>query len=409
MRRRRKILLALAALLVVSQAPFVYTRYRLGRLRAAVEELNAAREPPPAGDPFDEHVGAFHVHTALGGHSPGRPEEVVAAAAANRLAFVVMTEHPAPGADTAAATLKGVQGGVLFLNGSELTGAGGGRLFVAPGLSKTPQTPAPLPDLISAAKREGGLAVLGYPEEIKGAWPEGFDAVEVYNLYTNAKAAKGPVLYLNGLWSYASYADLLFATFYERPGETLRRWDEANADAHASRRSRLAAVAGNDAHANLGFGFGAEGGAGALAFRLDPYELSFSLFRNHVLLEKGTPLTAESLAGALRAGRSYIGFDLFGDPTGFRFTADEGAVERTQGDEITLPAGGRLRLKVRSPLKCRVVFFRDGRVVREEKDTSRAELTVDGAGVYRVELYLDRLGSLMEGKPWIISNPIFVR
>ena len=409
MRRRRKILLTLLGLLAVSQAPFVYTRYRLGRLRAAVQELNAAREPAPPDDPFDEHAGVFHVHTALGGHSPGRPEEVVAAAVENRLAFVVMTEHPAAGADTAAATLKGLQGGVLFVNGSELTGAGGGRLFVAPGLSKTPQTPAPLPDLIAAAKKEGSLAVLGYPEEIKGTWPEGFDAVEVYNLYTNAKAARGPLLYLNGLWSYAGYADLLFATFYERPGETLRRWDEANANAKEAGRARLAAVAGNDAHANLGFGFDGEDGPGPLAFRLDPYELSFSLFRNHVLLEKGTPLTAESLVGALRAGHSYIGFDLFGDPTGFRFTADNGTEERAQGDEIALPAGGRVRLKVRSPLKCRAVFFRDGHVLREEKDTNGVELNVEGVGVYRVELYLDRLGALVEGKPWVISNPIFVR
>ena len=26
-----------------------------------------------------------------------------------------------------------------------------------------------------------------------------------------------------------------------------------------------------------------------------------------------------------------------------------------------------------------------------------------------IEVYLDQLGSLLEGKPWIISNPIFVR
>ena len=142
MRRRRKILLALLLLLLVSQAPFLYTRYKLRRLRAAIGELNASRAPARADDPFDEYAGVFHVHTALGGHSPGRPEEVVAAAVENRLAFVVMTEHPSSQTDTAAATLKGVHGGVLFVNGSELTLQGGARLFVAPGLSKTPPTPA---------------------------------------------------------------------------------------------------------------------------------------------------------------------------------------------------------------------------------------------------------------------------
>jgi hypothetical protein len=42
-------------------------------------------------------------------------------------------------------------------------------------------------------------------------------------------------------------------------------------------------------------------------------------------------------------------------------------------------------------------------------DSARAELNVDRAGVYRVEVYLDQLGPLLEGKPWIVSNPIFVR
>jgi hypothetical protein len=79
------------------------------------------------------------------------------------------------------------------------------------------------------------------------------------------------------------------------------------------------------------------------------------------------------------------------------------------GDEIATGADGRVRLSVRSPVKCRTVFFRDGRAVREVKDSAEAELTAEGAGVYRVEVYLDQLGSLLEGKPWIVSNPIFVR
>jgi hypothetical protein len=399
---RKKILLVLVLLLAASQAPFVYTRYRLRQLRAAIQDLNSTREPAPADDPFDEYAGVFHVHTALGGHSTGRPEEVVAAAVENGLAFVVMTEHPSAGTDTAAATLKGVQGGVLFVNGSELTLQGGARLFVAPGLSKTPPTPAPRQELIKVSRDEGRLAVLGYPEELRGAWPGGFDAVEVYNLYTNAKAAKGPVLYLNGLWSYAGYPDLLFATFYERPSETLRRWDEAN----AASRARLPALAGNDSHANLGLGGEGEGLSG---FKLDPYSLSFRLVRNHVLVEKGTPFDSDSLLAALRAGHSFIAFDLFGDPTGFRFTADNGRDTRIQGDEIALPAAGGVRLTARAPLKCRMLFLKNGQVFQEKRDTSSAVLTVDGPGVYRVELYLEELGRLLEGKPWVISNPIYVR
>ena len=79
------------------------------------------------------------------------------------------------------------------------------------------------------------------------------------------------------------------------------------------------------------------------------------------------------------------------------------------GDEIALPDAGKVTLRVRSPVKCRMLFFRDGQALQELKDSAQAELSVDSKGVYRVELYLDQLGGFLEGKPWVISNPIFVR
>jgi hypothetical protein len=79
------------------------------------------------------------------------------------------------------------------------------------------------------------------------------------------------------------------------------------------------------------------------------------------------------------------------------------------GDEITLPPGGEAWLRARLPVQARTIFYRDGQVVHEIRDSSHAELSVSRKGVYRVEVYLERLGSLLDGKPWIISNPIFVR
>jgi hypothetical protein len=72
MTRWKKIALAALGLLVASQAPFAYRRYALGRLADAVAAVNASREPAPPSDAFDEYAGVFHVHSSLGGHSPGR-------------------------------------------------------------------------------------------------------------------------------------------------------------------------------------------------------------------------------------------------------------------------------------------------------------------------------------------------
>jgi hypothetical protein len=404
MKRWKKIALVLVVLLLVTQAPFAYRRYRLGRLGAAVDALNAAREAPPADDPFDEYAGVFHVHSSLGGHSTGRLEEIVRAARDERLAFVVMTEHPSPHFNTAEATLRGVHEGILFLNGSELVASDGGRLFVVPGFA--PPEPKPtMRELAARAKSEGRLAVVGYPEEVRDLAASEYEGIEVYNLYTNAKRINYATLLFDGLWSYWGRPELLFARFYERPGENLRRWDELN----ATGVRRAYALAGNDAHANVGLSFREQTGEEVFGVKLDPYERSFRLFRNHVLLEKGRRLDAESLLAALRAGRSFVAFDLFGDASGFRFTADNGGERRTMGEEIQLPTSGAVKLAVRSPVKCRTVFFRDGQVASEVKDVALAEFSADRKGVYRVEVYLDQLGSLLDGKPWIISNPIFVR
>jgi hypothetical protein len=405
-RRRGKVALVLLGLLLVSQAPFAWRRYQLGRLRAAVGELNATRAPAAAGDAFRDYAGVFHVHSALGGHSEGRPEEIVSAAVENGLAFVVMTEHPSGEVNTAEATLRGEHGGVIFLNGSELVAEGGARLFVVPGFD----SPAPaadrleLSELIARAKAGGRLAILAYPEELR-EWPAGgFDGVEVYNLYTNTKRINYARLLFDSLWSYASHPDLLFATFYERPGENLRRWDEFNSRG----RARASMVAGNDAHANVGFKLDWPWGGPALSLKLDPYERSFRVVRQHVLLRSGEELNAETLVAALAGGRGYVAFDLFGDSGGFRFQAESGAGTRTMGEEVSLKAGGPVRLHARAPVEGRLLFFRDGEPFAEERGVRQKELPVSRPGAYRVEVYLDRLGPLLADKPWIISNPIYV-
>jgi hypothetical protein len=404
MKRWKKVALVLLCLLLLSQAPFAYRHFRLRRLSAAIAEVNAARAPLPADDPFEDYAGVFHVHSTLGGHSTGTLEEIVRAARADGLAFVLMTEHPAALVNTSEATLHGTHEGVLFVGGSELAASDGGRLFAVPGFD-LPDTSVPLGDLVARAKEKGAFAVLGYPEQVRDLEPVGFDAVEVYNLYTNTKKINYALLLFDGLWSYWGYADLLFTDFYERPDANLKRWDEVN----AAGTQRVYAIAGNDAHANVGLSLQDQTGKKLLDLKLDPYERSFRVVRNHVLLEKGEPLDAAALLSALRRGHSYLAFDLFGDASGFRFTADNGAERRVMGDEVSRGADGKVRLSARSPVKCRTLFFRDGQAVGEVKDSSEAELTVERGGVYRVEVYLDQLGNLLDGKPWIISNPIFVR
>jgi len=378
MRSKKFILLVILLLLLFSQIPFACRRYKLRRLNSAVQQLNSQRTNIERND-FTEYKGVVHVHSFLGGHSTGTFSEIIAAAQANQLQFVIMTEHTEKEFDTAAMTLKGTHGGVLFINGNEVSAANGDRLLV-------------LPDDVS---------VIAYPEEFKSWDTPGVDGVEIYNVYTNAKRINPVVAFFDVVWSKRSYPELMFALYFERPDESLRKWDQALT------RSRLSGVGGNDAHANIGLSLKDSSGNTLLGVQLDPYEVSFRLVRLHVLIERNKALDARSVVEAVRAGHCYLGFDFLGDASGFSFEAENPGERKIQGDEISLQEGTRLR--VRTPVPGRIVVFKDGAVFLDESGSGEKELGIKERGVYRVEVYLPQLGSPGGQEPWIISNPIYVR
>jgi hypothetical protein len=398
----KKLLLFLLALILLSQIPFAYRRYKLGRLNAAIQQANSQRVVTH--DNFNEYRGVMHVHSFLGGHSNGTFDEIIAAARSNQLDFVVMTEHPSKNFSSAEMTLKGVHAGVLFINGNEVSTAQADRLLVVPGNGSAADTgQLSTQQVLAQAKVTNATVIVAYPEEFKSWGATGYDGVEVYNVYTNARQVNPVVMFFDGLWSYRSYPDLLFATFYERPADGLRRWDSAI----AIRRQRLFAVAGNDAHANVGLALKDRSGNTLLGLKLDPYERSFRLVRVHALIPTGSALDAETLRGAIAAGHCFIGFDLFSDSTGFRFTGADANENRIQGDEITLES--EVRLNVSTPIPGRMVLLRDGREVQSATELTMKEFTVTERGSYRVEIYLPQLPGRVGENPWILSNPIYVK
>ena len=379
MRSKKFILLVVFLVLLLSQIPFAYRRYKLRRLNAAIQQLNSQRVAPERRNEFVDYKGVVHVHSFLGGHSSGTFSEIISAAQANQLQFVIMTEHTEKDFDTAAMTLSGMHGGVLFINGNETNAPNGDRLLVLP----------------------GDVSIAAYPEQFKSLDTPGLKGVEVYNVFTNAKQINPVLAFFDVLWSQRSYPESIFALYLQRPDENLKRWDQASA------RSRLTATAGNDAHANIGVSLKDSSGKTLLGIRLDPYETSFRLVRLHVLLEQNKPLDATSLLEAVKAGHCFIAFDFLGDSSGFTFEAENSGERKMQGDEISLKPETRLR--VQTAVSSRVVLFKDGAVVLDESGISAKELAVTERGVYRVEVYLPQLGNPVAQKPWIISNPIYVR
>ena len=374
----KKILITVVVVFVLAQIPFACRRYKLRKLVAAVREVNSQHAPTPSQN-YLEYKGVVHVHSFLGGHSSGTFSEIISAAQANHLNFVIMTEHTEKDFDTAAMTLQGVHGGVLFINGQETSAENGDRFLT-------------LPEQIS---------LVAYPEEFKNWDRPELHGVEVYNVYSNTRKANPLVAFFDVLWSQRAYPDLLFGLYYERPTESLKKWDQALT------RARLTGIPGNDAHSNIGISLRDSAGKTLAGIQLDPYATSFRLVRLHVLLPHDKPLDQTTILDAIKSGHCFIGFDLFGDSSGFRFAAQSPTETKIQGDEI--PLQNDLNLRVSTPVASRILLFKDGAVILNESGVTTKEIAVAERGVYRVEVYLPQIEQIIGEKPWIISNPIYVK
>ena len=400
----KRILLILLAVLVAIQAPFIYRRWKVGQLSNKISELSKIATDLPRRQPteFNEYKGIIHAHTNLGGHSTGGFDELISAANANDLDFVLMTEHWSDKFDTSALTLNGVYGKTLFVGGNEIDTADSDRFLMIPGsgdaagLRKVPTTAA-----IDKLHSENRLALVTYPERFK-SWDASFDGIEVFSLHTNAKTMNPFTAVFDGIWSFPAYPELMLASYFKRPDANLQKFDEIAA------KRNISLFAGTDAHSNIGFHlFGDDAGNKFLNFKFDDYATIFRLVRQHVLIEKDKPLTRENLVEALKAGRSFIGFDVIGGTAGFAFFAETGQGQGFMGHEIS--RGHGLVLKAASPGSATFVLFKDGKIIAESKNVTEFSSVPNEPGAYRVEVYLDQLGPPFDRMPWIISNPIYVR
>jgi hypothetical protein len=133
----------------------------------------------------------------------------------------------------------------------------------------------------------------------------------------------------------------------------------------------------------------------------DPYERSLRYVSTHILSHE---LSEAAVRDALRNAHAFVAHDWLCDPTGFAFVAMKGGKRAAvMGDEVKL--GGALALSAATPVKCTMKLIRNGEVIQTTNAT-RMDSDVKAPGVYRIEAWLEVDG---EQRPWIYSNPIYVR
>ncbi len=133
------------------------------------------------------------------------------------------------------------------------------------------------------------------------------------------------------------------------------------------------------------------------------YKELFQTIRTHVLIEGVLAKSDEAIHSVYEAhkeGRCYVSFDLLADATGFKFVADSGDKVFYMGDEI-LNSENDIRFSIESPHPATIKLLRNGKIY-SESDGKFLESSSAEKGVFRVEAYI-------ENRPWVFTNPIYVR
>jgi hypothetical protein len=418
------------------------------RLKAAHEDvarIQALRRVIPLAPGLVDYRTILHAHAEDSAHTGGTRPEMLADAKKAGVNAILLSNHFRPPTDFINDSWRGLRDGVLFIPGAEDRG-----FLLLPTRSIAARMKDPAPTLIDTVRADGGLIFLSHIEERADHSMAGLNGMEIYNRHADAKKdAAGLLAIVLKLTHPASlkeledslrlYPDELLASQVEYPADYLAKWDAE------TKTRRLTGVAANDCHHNqillmkmvdpetvlIGtnvdrddqmrkFAATLRPGIRALTkghrpgdilarLDFDPYYRSFQNVSTHVLAAE---LTEDAIRSALREGHAYVSHDWICAPSGFFFELiTPGSAEERQelgsrvimGDAVKFTPGRKL--VARFPVMCHIRLMSGGKVIAEQTG-DRFEHDVAAPGVYRIEGWLDVAG---ERRPWVYSNPIYVR
>ena len=345
--------------------------------------LAASFHQPSTTTGYDDYVGVIHVHTGDYSHDAhGTFKRVVRVANAQHLDYVIMTEHN--NLQALRDGLEGWHGAVLILIGMEISAPDGHYLAfnIAEEFDRHSLTTQ---EVIDEVNRQGGFGFIAHPYFKKGRWTNwsvtGFTGIEAYNVSHDALDENRLRLVL---WTLTAPADPFYFSILDRPYDPLAKWDVLNRS-----HDRVVGIGSTDAHEFH-----------LLGFKFAPYEALFQLSRTHLLIPTGEELTDQAIYDALRSGHVYFSIEWLAEAKGFQFTVEQGTrLLGIMGDEIVWEPD--LHLNISLPTAAQLALYRDGQQIAETTAQSW-RVPVTHPGVYRVE-------ATRHEKPWIFSNPIYIR
>lgn len=391
--------------------------------------------PPSASSParYYRYPGVIHVHTAYSDGS-GSFQEVASAANAAGLDYLIATDHN---------TLQPLKDGhqrywdrTLVLVGTEISTDSGHCLALDVPASFEWGT-REAGQVIRRVSAAGGFTILAHPLSPRWRWQDwsvrGFTGMEIVNLSSLVDDDLRAASHNLRIQDRSVVRLLELAKGYlANPDAVMRSLTDNTVDAERQQWDRLLGqglqVVGTgavDAHARVDLR--------GQVLKVPTYQEAFESVHTYAVtlqpLRREVEHDRNQIYSAYRNGRVYIVYPRVAPAPGFSFTAREADRQATMGQPIRLDRELSLTIEAPDHSHPLIRLLRNGEEVATAEER-RLEWTVRRPGAYRVEVYaadrseqllsprrglrLPRLTDILrsrrrELRPWIFSNPIYVR
>jgi hypothetical protein len=286
---------------------------------------------------FKQHEanGIIHFHTVYSDGS-GRIEDLIETAKKLKADFLISSDHNTlkPKFDG----LEGYYGRLLYFAGEEINTEFGHLLAV--GIENEIKR-GKYREVLSAVKKQNGAAVICHPHNWWTPWKnfnvKGYDGIEIINLDSQWRGMN-PLYMLAVIFTYRINPFYALHFLSHKPVKTIKFWDGAQ-----KRKGMKTGIASTDAHSNVKI-------TRKRRVKFPKYSELFSVARTHILLEDKLSGSLEEdkkkITEAVKKGKCYFSFDLFGIPRGFYYGISAGDKYYFSGDmldlkDVSSTGGGR--------------------------------------------------------------------
>ena len=345
-----------------------------------------------------EYVGNLHIHTTRS-DGGGNAQEVADVARAVGLDFIILNDHSF--LTQLHLEDQGYHKGVLVLVGSEIGTSS--HHYLAFNITHQVNDESHSPqEVIDAVKRQGGIGFIAHPFE------KGMHFLENSVTYPwrdwSVKDYTGICIWnFSSRWkeNVRSFWHGLFHLIFKRytlkgpSKETLAMWDKLCSE------GQIVAIGGSDAHASfIKIGF--------IKFKPLSYKYLLNTINTHVLtslpLSGDVTIDKKIIYDSFRKGNCFIAHDGLWSAKGFNFS-----FHREDRESLEMGQEGKFSpgtLVIKLPGRGLIRIMKDGSLFKTGYGNGLSA-TIHERGIYRVEVF--RKTPLFGLRPWIFSNPIYLR